>query len=137
MHPGLAERGSHVGLRKIKNAAVHRGVVRDREVEDAVGGGYAQAADRRGWIDRAGGIDASRAANGIDRVHDLCQRFVHVGPIAFNLRELADFQHEGRKTFGTTDAHRLTLIKPEERFRVRESYMQHSILLRVEFSYCS
>lgn len=100
MHVGLVERGRRVRLREIEHAAIHRGVVGDGDVENAVSGGDAEAADRCGRGDRAGGIDAGSPPHRVHGVDELRQRFVDVGRFALDLGELADFQHVRRERSG-------------------------------------
>jgi len=93
MHVGLRESGRRVRFREIENAAVERRIVREGQIKNSVRGGDVQAADRRGHGDGARGIDAGRASHGVHAVDELRQRFVHVGRVALDLRELADFEH--------------------------------------------
>ncbi len=107
---------------------MHGGIVRDREVEDTPCCEHAQPADGRGGIDRARGIDACRAAQWVHRVHDLRQRFIHVGRLALDLSELADFQHlviatesQRHRDWKNRWNHGWTLIKPDnQKMEIRE-----------------
>jgi hypothetical protein len=68
-------------------------IICDGQIENSVRGGDVQAADRRRCGNGARGIDAGRASDGVHAVDELSERFVHVGRVALDLRELADFEH--------------------------------------------
>ena len=60
MYVGLVERGSRVGFRKVKNPAIHRGIVGNGEVEDAEDLGEALESGCEG--DGEGGLACAAAA---------------------------------------------------------------------------